>query len=424
MHRFKTSCLLLLVLYGVPGLYADPRPQYADGVVPQSEEHNAQVIEIDDVFEYHGTAMLLIEPDTGRIRNANRAARDFYGYPDLVGKNIDRINQLSPEEVAAEMELARRDEQNYFSFRHLLADGSVRDVQVYSYPVTIDDAELLFSIVLDQTERIRAERALEQRNRMIILGLLAVAVLVGAFSVYLWRAARRHATDERTIRELLEEKELLLREVHHRIKNNMQTVSGLLQLQAGNIEDSAAANALSAAKARVHSMMVLYDELYRSEITGGGSVRDYLSSLAGDIVRNADRAGQAELHTDIDDARLDARTLSAIGIIVNELVANAFKHAFIDGRPGRIEVTFRSPHPTKQTGVLADETCHLLQVSDNGTGISDSFDPQTSGGFGWTVVTAMTDQLKGELLIEREQGTRVSIRFQCNAPGEPVQSAD
>ncbi len=130
-----------------------------------------------ELFAKNGLPMLLINPETGLILDANAAAYGFYGYPDLIGRNIKDINLLSPEEVAREMELARKRRFNAFDFRHRLYDGSERNVRVYSYPITIGGNPVLFSVVTDQTDKILAEKLVEQRNRWIFLILSLTSVL-------------------------------------------------------------------------------------------------------------------------------------------------------------------------------------------------------------------------------------------------------
>ncbi len=129
-----------------------------------------------DLFEDHGAPMMLIDPSTGTILHGNRAARGFYGYPNLCGMNIAQINTLPPEEIAREMERARTMRENRFHFRHRIADGSVRDVDVYSFPFSMEGRSLLHSVVVDETESVAARRALYRRN-LIIVGLLIAGLL-------------------------------------------------------------------------------------------------------------------------------------------------------------------------------------------------------------------------------------------------------
>ncbi|MBF0377773.1 MAG: PAS domain S-box protein [Desulfamplus sp.] len=129
-----------------------------------------------DMFERHGNIMLLIDPKTGVIVDANQPAVNCYGYPSLVGMNISNINVLSSEEIKAEMKKAKEQERNYFNFKHRLANKSIIDVEVYSYPVKIGGITLLFSIIHDVTDRVEAERAVKQRD-LFIFSTITVALI-------------------------------------------------------------------------------------------------------------------------------------------------------------------------------------------------------------------------------------------------------
>ena len=154
-----------------------------------------------DLFEENVTPMMLIDPDTGVILDANHAAIGFYGYPKLRGMNIAHINTLSPEEIAREMENARRRNIHFFNFKHRLADGTVRNVAVHVSPVSIEGKDALLSLIIDETERVVAQETLRQRNRWIAV-LVAVALLLqsGALIMLLRSAARRKKA-EKALRE-------------------------------------------------------------------------------------------------------------------------------------------------------------------------------------------------------------------------------
>jgi PAS domain S-box-containing protein len=212
--------------------------------------------------------------------------------------------------------------------------------------------------------------------------------------------ARKKAEEQ--IKSLLREKELLLREVHHRIKNNMLTISSLLELQMGSVEDGAASAALRDARGRIQSMMVIYDMLYRSSDFRKINMRQYLSDLMEDITQTytIDPA-RIRVHREIADANLDTRVSFPLGIIVNELVSNALKYAFPGERPGRITVRFE----------LMDGGRALLAVEDNGIGMPSSLDLQDPGGFGLSLVQILVQQIHGTMRIERKHGTAFIVEF-------------
>ena len=133
---------------------------------------------------------------------------------------------------------------------------------------------------------------------------------------------------EQKITLLLEEKKLLLREVHHRIKNNMNTIRGLLTLQLSAVEDPRVIASLSDAESRVQSMILLYEKLYSGENYRELSIKDYLESLIVEVVGSFHNSSIVKIETEIDDVILNVNMLTPIGIITNELITNIMKYAF------------------------------------------------------------------------------------------------
>jgi len=205
---------------------------------------------------------------------------------------------------------------------------------------------------------------------------------------------------EEKIRALLAEKELILKEVHHRIKNNMNTISSLLSLQAGAMPDQAGVNALKDAGNRIRSMSLLYDRLYQSTDYSSVSLMYYLPDLVQDVVTNFPNGGAVTIQQDVQDFRLDARLMQPLGIIVNELVTNAMKYAFQGRQTGTIRVT------------AANVDGHVtVSIQDDGVGMPESVSGTDSTGFGLQLVHALAAQIGGTMRIERGSGTTVGVEF-------------
>jgi PAS domain S-box-containing protein len=206
---------------------------------------------------------------------------------------------------------------------------------------------------------------------------------------------------ENKIRTLLAEKELLLKEAHHRIKNNMNNMMSLLALQAHKIKDPSAASALKEAESRFRGMGMLYDRLYRTDNLREMSVKDYLPALAGEIVRLFPCEVAVQLDINVDDFLLGVKELSSLGIILNELLTNSLKYAFIGKAQGMVSVTAEKT-----------ENRVTVVIADDGIGIPASVDIGTSTGFGLVLVGTMTKQLGGSIRIERNYGTRFVLEFE------------
>jgi len=639
------------------------------------------------LFHEHGTVMLVIDPEDGRILAANRAAREFYGYPNLLERSINEINQLSEREVAEELRLAATQQRNYFNFQHATLDHGLRYVEVFSYPVDLNEGSYLFSIIFDITDRVAAQQTIVKLRRTLVAAAVTGAGVVLAFLVLIIlrirgrlgatqrslertelryrayvdsaplgvfvtdrtsqylevndaacrltgyegnellsmtiadltypddrEAAARHfqrlagggpVREELRLRtksgeirwwnitatrisedrylglaediterkldqqahvtlsaaaaslqgytsesidldqilltacqlsgatnavytetwpnrepvdssgqadggpadggqadggqadggqkttgirvpvaneqhvfgdlvlhlpagqvirnrtlldafagmlaitlarietesrnaQLVHEKERLLKEVQHRVKNNMSAMNGLLELQAYSLADEAAVNAIKEAQSRFHSLGVLYEQLFRGETLDSASVNEYLSELVHRVVEvfpavpglqvvvNAEPhqpdsnqepdsdsqqppgpAARAELCT------VDAKSLSTIGLIVNELITNAMKYAF---RPktgsGATSLDVEPGHSLLLVDAHCTEDRVEISVADNGPGIPASYDPHTHSGFGLGMVRDLVAQLDGELRLEHntasEQGTEAS----------------
>jgi PAS domain S-box-containing protein len=205
---------------------------------------------------------------------------------------------------------------------------------------------------------------------------------------------------EAKMKELLAEKELILKEVNHRIKNNMNAMKSLLRLQAGTMNETSTAAALEEAGNRMQSMEILYDQLYQTTSFSELSIKTYVSSLVDAIITNFPQGNLVTIEKRIDDFILDAKRLQPLGIIINELLSNSMKYAFTDKSKGMISVS-----------VQLKEGHVTMTLWDNGIGIPVSIDFENSTGFGLTLVQALAAQLYGKIRIERAGGTRVVLDF-------------
>jgi len=202
------------------------------------------------------------------------------------------------------------------------------------------------------------------------------------------------------VKRQLVEKNTLLKEVHHRIKNNIASIGGLITLQMRSISDPKTLAVLQDAASRVNSMRILYDKLLISEDFKDVSVKSYTKSLVAAVIDLFPDRARIQLETRIADFPLNPERLFPLGIIINELLTSIMKYAFVGEKSGAINLS-----------LSRTENEVTLVVQDDGIGRPDGFDIKESKGFGLTLVKMLSEQLGGSLSLERDKGTRCSVIF-------------
>ncbi|PKG31377.1 histidine kinase dimerization/phosphoacceptor domain -containing protein, partial [Methanoregula sp.] len=213
---------------------------------------------------------------------------------------------------------------------------------------------------------------------------------------------RRKAEEE--ILASLHEKEVLLREIHHRVKNNLQIIASLLYLQSITITDAFTTEILRESRSRVRSMALIHEKLYRSEDLAHVPFATYIESLI-DSLRDAYgiNNGAVSIAVSIDppDLALSIETGIPCGLIINELVTNAIKHAFPGGKSGIISIAMR------QTG----SGIYTMVIADNGEGFPKDVDFRNTSSLGLQLVNNLVAQLEGEIALDSSDGARFTIQF-------------
>lgn len=215
-------------------------------------------------------------------------------------------------------------------------------------------------------------------------------------------AERKQA--EQATKTSLVEKELLLKEIHHRVKNNLQIISSLLNLQSTHTDDPRLQEICQDSQDRIRSMALIHEKLYRSENLALIKLAEYLEELTDYLFRSHSVAAhKIELKIEANEVLLDINTAIPCGLIINELVSNAFKHAFVNGQQGKIVIKIWSN--------TADQLTIL--VNDNGIGLPGDIDFRNATSLGLQLVNALVTQLDGTIELERQHGTtfKVTLRI-------------
>ena len=206
---------------------------------------------------------------------------------------------------------------------------------------------------------------------------------------------------EQAIKESLQEKEILLKEIHHRVKNNLQIISSMLNLQSDQADNQVITAFVSASQSRISSMALIHEMLYQSENLAQVKFDDYVRKLVAHFRETAYSPHKSiRFEIDVEEIQLDIDTAIQCGLILNELVSNSVVHAFSEVEKGIIKIDFHRVHND-----------YALRVQDDGIGLAEDFSVANTDTLGLQLVTALVQQLGGEVSLDRSGGTTILISF-------------
>lgn len=241
-------------------------------------------------------------------------------------------------------------------------------------------------------------------ERNFFLALIALAIAVVVLVVVQLRSKQRinQSLEEKNsaVEKALADREMLIREIHHRVKNNLQIISSILNIQAHASEHEAVTEALLESRSRIQSMSVVHEQLYKTAELGKINIQDYVSTLLEQIEIALDPSdADIDMHWNIEPVQLDIDTAIPLGLVISELVNNAYKHAFTDASAGKISVELAA----------VGNNC-ALKVRDNGTG-SELANESAADSFGIRLINTLVGSLNGELVWSQTNGTTATITF-------------
>jgi two-component sensor histidine kinase len=264
-----------------------------------------------------------------------------------------------------------------------------------------------------ETERIEGENALLQESQRaqraqlkqqgyLLIGILIVLLLIIAIAILIQRGRQKLRKANGIIEKSLGEKELLLKEIHHRVKNNLQVVSSLLDLQSREIEDEETQATFMEGQNRVKAMALIHQKLYQNENLATINFEEYANMLVGELGTIYNK--KADVNTVVNGgttSEFDIDTAIPLGLILNELISNAYKYAFNEGEQGALSVSINS----------LGEGKHQLIVEDNGGGLPESFDFQKAKSLGLRLVRRLAKQLYGSVEYSNIGGAKFVVNF-------------
>jgi two-component sensor histidine kinase len=238
----------------------------------------------------------------------------------------------------------------------------------------------------------------KQKMSQIFLGITAILLSISLLLAY--KAIQNKFKINSLLRQQNQEKEFLLKEIHHRVKNNLEVVSSLLSLQSAQIQDPNILEAMRASQHRVQSMAMIHQKLYMGEDLATVEMKDYFKDLSNYVLDAYDAEAQIAIDIVMEPLEVDVDVAIPIGLIVNELLTNSLKYAFPDQKKGKIKI-----------GLVQCENSLQLEVIDDGVGHDASMGNQGTG-FGSQLIALLTKQLDGKMVLNTNPGTSVSIQFQ------------
>jgi len=332
----------------------------AEEKLEESEERYRTLAELsfDAIFE--------INLD-GTIINCNKRACQLFGYKreELVGMNS---LELIPEEYRDTMPNVLSDiettDEGAWERIYQKKDGTIFPTEIHTQMYEVNGSERLVAYVRDNTA---------------------------------------HKEYENKIRRSLKEKETLLAEVHHRVKNNLAVISGLLEMQVMNSEDEKLLDKLQESQSRIQSIAMVHEKLYSSESFSEIKVDQYINDLLNMISSSLiDSEKDIRVEKDIEPVTLVVSQAIPCGLLLNELITNCYKHAFEGRDEGLIKIS-----------IAKEDNEHLLlQIKDNGVGLPDDFNMANKSTLGMTLIQTLVKQLGGDFEVSSGEGTTFQLRFQ------------
>ena len=317
-----------------------------------------QLLNWHHLVEYNPLPVLI--SIDGTIRFVNRAGLDLFDVEDkdmMLDKSIFTFIEFYDQSERTEFQMLPSTEQCVIK-----STGEERMVEAHSTPIKYEGEEAVQTVMRDITKA---------RER------------------------------EQEISESLEEKKILLKEIHHRIKNNLAMISGLLELQIMNLEDKKLQKIIRESQLRIHSMALIHEKLYNSSNLSDISFDQYARELIDTIFNSYQlKYKTISVNYDLDEIELNIAKAVAAALILNELVSNCFKHAFIGIADGLVNISIK-----KVAGEIT------IIVSDNGVGLPDDFSLEQDDSLGTQLIRNLSIQLEGKLTYESENGATFILRF-------------
>ena len=323
---------------------------------------------LQQIFNKVADALLIIDFKTLRIEDCNARAVQLFAAPDTASMKKRQLHQLKPVKESA---------QRFWN--RLTEESTKKTVEAEAEMVDFLDNKFWGSLALTSF--------FQDDKRLILLRISDIS---------------RQKQSEEHIIQSLHEKEILIQEIHHRVKNNMAVISSLLQLQSGYIKDPGLIEVFRDSQSRIKSMALIHEKLYQSSTLARVEMESYIRELTRTLYYTYSGGKMhLDVNTKAENVFLDINSAVPCGLIINEVFSNACKHAFRGRSHGKIDILF-----------VREEESYLLEMKDDGVGLPESSDPAGLKSLGMSLVQALASQLGASLEYIREDGFGIKLRFQ------------
>ncbi|MBI5459877.1 sensor histidine kinase [Methanobacterium sp.] len=354
--------------------------------------------------DFEGEIIEILYDNLGVV-NGDKIGKPFSDLLDggSTGKTFDFIKKIQNEDAVYNWEF------------NLICEGELTPINVSGF--LVDHKILIFggrSIetvqLMDEMTRINNEQTNKLRGVMKYFAAYLreqeskenqIYAELGRLNNELTNAQRELTKKNIQLTKLNQQKEMLIKEVHHRVKNNLMIISSLLNLQSNYLKDEESKEIFKESQNRAKSMALIHERLYRSIDLKNIDFKEYITTLANDLYRTYVKdPSRVSLQMIIEDVNIDINSAIPLGLILNELITNSMKHAFPDGRKGTVSISFEEKD---------DE--FILKVSDDGIGFPSDLDYTKTNSLGMQLVTSLTSQINGKIELDRDHGTKFTLTF-------------
>lgn len=349
--------------------------------------------------------------DFSYLLNAKTGAKNFEGIDSIIKISYQLYGES--EDMRSRSIMLKAIGETYYGMGQYQKAAQIKDqyIQLYDSLKAMQRDEIVYEMETKyQSEKkeqeiakneAEKERLSQQKKNLFALIVFAIGViLLLSYLIYL-NIKQKKILKAQTVQleTLVDEKNILMKETHHRVKNSFQLVSSLLYLQSENIKNKEASQAITDAQNRVKSMILIHQKMYSKDQLTGIDTKEYIEDLVKDIIENhTDSSHSVNFHTDAERHILSIETITSIGLIINELITNSLKHAF----PLSIDHPIIEVYFTKQTDFF------VLEVKDNGVGMQQEPKPTS---FGLKLIHALAKKLKGKITFENKNGTLFTMEI-------------